>query len=180
MVLTINNILELNSTGKYVYLRTCLDNIANSYKPLFDTGYSNFINKYIDFLEKRLSLSLKSIGNFESLFDLQTSQDMILKLLNEKFQEFINKSVNSKLMMDSSWEDFANLGLSSQESQSNIGYSGYDVNNQEGNFSKSNTSGSAKGGAQRIQYIMFLNDTTNNFIDIFIKDVVKLICRIIY
>ena len=180
MNLTINNILQQDSNGKYVYLRTCLDNIANSYKPLFDTGYSNFINKYIDFLEKRLTLSLKSIGNFESLFDLETSQDMILKLLNEKFQEFINKSVNSKLMMDSSWEDFANLGLSSQESQSNIGYSGYDVANQEGNFSKSNTSGSAKGGAARIQYIMFLNETTNNFIDIFIKDVVKLICRIIY
>lgn len=179
--ITMNQVLNWDGTN-FVYLNECINEASDVYKMIYnnDTTYNAFIDKYKTFIQSKLKLSLKAIGKFESLYDLDTSQDMLMKLTNEKIQELYNKAINSKLMLDNTWDDFINIGSIESNTNSSIGYSGYDVVNQASNFQTNTGNSKSSGGSNRLQYIQYLNETINNFVEIFVKDVVKYMCRIIY
>ena len=179
--ITMNNVLGWNGTN-FNYLNDCINQSSEVYKVIYnnDPNYNAFIDKYKTFIQNKLKLSLKAIGNFESLYDLDTSQAMVLKLTNDKIQELYNKSINSKLMLDNTWDDFLNIGSIESNTNSSVGYSGYDINNQASNFQNNSGKSKSIGGSSRLQYIQYLNETINNFVDIFVKDMIKYMCRIIY
>lgn len=179
--ITINNVLGWDNTN-FNYLNDCINQSSEVYKVIYnnDPNYNAFIDKYKLFIQNKLKLSLKAIGNFESLYDLDTSQAMVLKLTNDKIQELYNKSINSKLMLDNTWDDFLNIGSIESNTNTSIGYSGYDINNQASNFQTNKGNSKSSGGSTRLQYIQYLNETINNFVEIFVKDMIKYMCRIIY
>lgn len=179
--ITLSQVLNWNGTD-FQYLNECINESADVYKMINNNqaGYNAFIDKYKTFIQSKLKMSLKAVMKFEVLYDLDTAQAMLLKLVNEKIQELFNKSMNSKLMLETNWEDFTNIGSIESSNNSSIGYSGYDVVNQASNFQTNTGNMKQTGGTNRIQYIEYLNETTNNFVEIFIKDMIKYMCRIIY
>lgn len=179
--ITMMQVLNWDGTN-YVYLNDCLNKAIKPYLTLYnnETNYTNFINKYKDFIIDKLELSLQPINQFQSLYDLDTSQAMLLKLVNDKVQELLTKAINSKLMLDNTWDDFNNIGSDLGDEQNTIGYSGYDVNNQQSDYQTNNRNTKNISSTSRLQYIEYLNTTTNNFVEIFVKDMIKLMCRIIY
>lgn len=161
------------------------DNL-NIYKSLVQNPA--FLEKFSNFMIAKLKVKIKPIMEFESLYDVDTSTDILTDMIIDFMMDLLNEGFVEQLMLNEKWVDFDTLGQSNNTQAATgeniMSYSGFAVQNQDGQYSKTNTTNSGNsaqsGGMQRLQYITFLQNTTNTKCTTFIKNIKSNMLKLIY
>lgn len=173
MLITVQQIMGNN----FEFIQETLNNCFNTYKTIINVSPN--LQSYVDLIAAKLKVKIKVIKNFESLYDLDTSRDMFIDLVNDMFPEFITNSIVNGLMMNSDWLDFNNLGKVKGSNEMIQNYTGFSVVNQDGQFTKNSNNSQQSGGITKLQYITYLqsyiDEKISKFLYIFKANVLKLI-----
>lgn len=171
MLITLNQIIDQNK------INTLLDNQIVLLK-LFNNDSTN-IDKFKQYISTKLFLAIKPYLNYESLFDLDTSTQMLEMLFNDWFIEMYKSSVFESLFFNKNFYDYDNLGIVNNENISTTNYAGYDVANQQGEF-LTNTNTNKNTGQNRIQYMVLLDTATKKWMSDFTNQILFKMIKLIY
>lgn len=137
------------------------------------------IGKYLDYIVFKAEKALKPLLNMESLYDENASVNILDNIFNSYGISLYTNSVLHGLLMDSSFRDFDSLGELLDTNEQLIGYQGFNITNQDGNYQTIKNTARSKG-KQRLQYMAVLDGTANQIVDNIVRDIKKNLLRLIY
>lgn len=154
--------------------------MSNVFEQLFtDEPTPIVITKILKPAMVRVDLALKKFFKFELLFTSETTTAMVEgyfaeHLINLLTSQYVDMHfINDDWMADDLGKDVSNL-------ETALNYAGYNVENQQGTFQKTNSSGKTYGGLTKLQYLQFMNNHTNNWVNGFAKWFKSTLLRLIY
>lgn len=137
------------------------------------------IDKFKQYISFKLYESIKPYLNYESLYDLDTSIQMFDMIFNNWFVEMYKSSMFESLFFNKNFYDYENIGASNNENVSVTNYQGFDVLNQDGQFTK-NTNSNKSTGNRRIEYMVLLDTATKKWSSDFVNEVLFKMVKLIY
>lgn len=164
--------------SNYEFIGETFNNCFNMYKTIIQVPAN--LQSYVNLVVAKMKVKMKVMKEFESLYDLDTSRDMFIDMVNDMFPEFITNSIVNGLMMNASWLDFDNLGKASGKSENIQSYSGFAITNQQGQFTKNNNTMEQTGGMSKLQYISYLQGYIDEKIAKFVYNFKKNMLKLIY
>lgn len=155
----------------------CIDTVIEPYSLLLVE--EGLLTNYVNYLKKKFELSLLMLNERELLFEQEVCLNMITAYLNEQIGNLLTNSFVDKILMTNNFTNF-NLGNSTQEIENTQNYQGFDLTNQDGQFSKQTQNSITTNANDRLQYLVFLQNATSNWINKIINWINSNICVIIY
>lgn len=173
MLITVKEIMGNN----YELIKNTLNSCFEMYKTIINVPAN--LQGYVDLIAAKMKVKMTVIKDFESLYNLDTSRDLFIDLVNDLFPEFITNAIVNGLMMNAEWLDFNNLGKVKGSNEMIQNYTGFSVANQAGQFTKNSNNSQQSGGITKLQYITFLqnyiDEKISKFMYLFKGNVLKLI-----
>lgn len=169
-----------------VFLREVLDNksilvmLTEEFNRMKDI--SNLteleINKFKSYMVYKIDKQLNQYLALQCLYDIETSSKMIEAIISDRFVNLYKNAVIHSLLSNKSFTDFDAIGSMMSETKTDIGYSGFNITNQDGAFNKQTVSQVNNG--LRLQYMMLLDEHTKQIATEITNEIIKKICRSIY
>lgn len=139
----------------------------------FSEGAINYINSKINYL-------LKELGPYELIGeDLDYSSIVFENLLRSQYNRLMTRSYFIKLITSPVFNNIETVDAVNSTAINSTGYSGFNIENQEGQYAKSSGDSTVYGN-NRLQAIEYLRTYVDNWIDEF-KALIRFnLCRVIY
>lgn len=139
----------------------------------------NEIDKYLTYIVFKAENALKPLLAMESLYDQEASFEVLENIFNTYGLSLYTNAILHSLLLNNSFRDFDNIGKLINDNEQLIGYQGFDLTNQDGNFQSIKNKATTLG-SQRLQYMGVLDVSAKQIVDNIARDIKKNLLRLIY
>lgn len=137
-------------------------------------------DEYVNWLSNKIIYAFTAYRNLDLLYPQSDAKDMFDALLWENAPELLMRcKLDNSKFSKAIFNDDGLLGTYTMETDSNVGYTGFDSQNQDSTFEKNKSKTSYKGN-QTIQYLTFLDMEFTKWAKEFKDTVLKRLARQLY
>lgn len=157
-----------------------LDDIFTEAFNLIKLLGNNINENIIDYIKKLFKYKIRELYPYDLLGeDLDYSSYIFENIIYSEINTLITNAYFIKLITSENFSSLDSLDQVQSTADNSVGYSGYSIENQDGQY-MTNNSKTLSSGTNRLQALEYLRTYTLNWIDNIFNQIKNKLCRLIY